>query len=659
MYLRSMNVNGFRIFENFSVEFDKHLNLIVGENNSGKTALIDAIRYALSTNSLDWIRIRESDFRSGQTKFSIQLKFDDVTARQAAVFAEHLTHESLPDGQGRKSVLYVNFHAEHTDLLIRGNRFIRTEIRSGMNADGPNIEREVREYLSATYLRPLRDAETELMGGRGSRLAQILQASEKFSDSATVENLLETLIEANRRILGNEAIRTSLQRVSQQLHGLNFRSNPLDPSIEILGGTDLERLSEAERKQMFRGILERLQLLIDQTDRYQGLGYSNLLFMATELLLLNQEQDDFPLLLIEEPEAHLHPQLQMKFLKAIREDFGGPGRPALQSILTSHSPNLASKAPLDNIIIMAEGKAFPLRRGLTELDASDYIFLEKFLDVTKSNLFFAKGVIIVEGDGESILLPTIAELLGMPLEDYGVSVVNIGSTGCGHFGRIFRRRGPDAEENPAVWLPTRVACLRDLDLWPEKAKKADGNSLGFIDWKDGNKQYWESYYESEPERRMAWLDSKRKPAGQNVFVEVSDYWTFEYSMLRSGLADEVYEAFHGGSAGFQDLPGDEEDNAVAIFRDIVSSNGGKTRLAYALIPVLTKKFRPEKLTPGIDEMPDVIDARLRQDTLTLKAAQEAFRAKLPDYLVRGLEYVTGFKKDPMEEPPAEAAVAHA
>src|SRR3954454_19847156 len=107
---------------------------------------------------------------------------------------------------------------------------------------------------------------------------------------------------------------------------------------------------------MFRAILERLQLLIDATDRNQGLGYSNLLFMATELLLLEQEQDDFPLLLIEEPEAHLHPQLQMKFLKAIREDFGGPNKPALQSILTTHSPNLASKAPADSIIMMAGGK---------------------------------------------------------------------------------------------------------------------------------------------------------------------------------------------------------------------------------------------------------------------------------------------------------------
>jgi putative ATP-dependent endonuclease of OLD family len=237
----------------------------------------------------------------------------------------------------------------------------------------------------------------------------------KFRDQAHVEALLLAVITANQSILENEGISESQRRISQQLGQLNFSTNPCQPIIEILGGTDTSRLSDPEKKQLFRGILEKLQLLIDETDRHQGLGYNNLLFMATELLLLEQDQDEFPLLLIEEPEAHLHPQLQMKFLKAIREDFGREGQPVLQSILSTHSPNLASKAPLQNVTIMAAGKAFSLRESETELAHDDYIFLEKFLDVTKSNLFFSKGVIIVEGDGENILLPTIAELLGKPV----------------------------------------------------------------------------------------------------------------------------------------------------------------------------------------------------------------------------------------------------
>jgi putative ATP-dependent endonuclease of OLD family len=640
MYLHTIKIKGFRIFEDFSVVLDKNLNLIVGENNSGKTALIDAIRYALSTNSLDWIRVQESDFRRGQASFTIQLRFDDVNVRQAAVFAEHLTHEPLLDGSGRKSVLYVNFQADQTDQLIRGHRLIRTEVRSGVDADGPTIEREVREYLSATYLRPLRDAEAELMGGRGSRLAQVLHASEKFRDTAIVEDLLSALIEANARIVGNVGIEASLARITRQLRGLDFSSNPLAPVIEILGGTDLANLSDAERKQMFRGILERLQLLIDAAERHQGLGYSNLLFMATELLLLEQEQDDFPLLLIEEPEAHLHPQLQMKFLKAIREDFGGPNKPALQSILTTHSPNLASKAPADSIIIMAGGKAFPMRRGETELDRADYVFLEKFLDVTKSNLFFAKGVLMVEGDGENILLPTLAELIGKPLDDYGVSIVNVGSTAFGRFARIFRRKGLDPDGHQAHWLPTRVACLRDLDLWPEKAKLANGNPFGFVEWKEGNKQYWESYYIADAAKRDDWLTSKRKPASQNVRVEISDHWTFEYSMIRAGLAEEIYEAVHGNTDGFEALSKDAEERALTIYQKIAATNGGKTNVAYALGPILLKRFRATPATPGADETAEVTELRHQTDRTNAQAAQQAFRTKLPTYILDALDYVT-------------------
>ena len=224
-------------------------------------------------------------------------------------------------------------------------------------------------------------------------------------------------------------------------------------------------------------------------------------------------------------------------------------------------------------------------------------------------LFFAKGVIVVEGDSESIILPTLAELIGRPLDDYGVSIVNVGSTAFGRFARIFRRKSLDATEERANWLPTRVVCLCDLDLWPEKAKTGNGNPLGFLEWKDGNKQYWESYYATDPNERDSWLDSKMKPQGQNVLVELSDHWTFEYSMLRSGLAEETYEAFQGSSEGFNELPQDEEERALTIFRLIAATNGGKTRVAYALGSILIRKFRLARSALGENETPEQILAR--------------------------------------------------
>ncbi len=640
MYLEKIHADGFRIFDNFKLTLNPGLNIIVGGNNSGKTALIDAIRYTIDTNSSEWIRIQESDFKNGETKFTIQLKFNDITPMQASVYVEHLTHEQLPDNNGRKSVLYVNLHAELTDHLSRGNRFIRTELRSGLNADGPSIERDVRNYLSATYLKPLRDAEAELTASRGSRLSQVLQSSDKFRDQDNVEKLLLALINANKTILKNPGISDSRDRISRQLDNLNFNSNPFNPIIEIIGGTDLSKLSSPERKSLFRRVLEKLHLLIDNSDRHQGLGYNNLLFMATELLLLEQEQDDFPLLLIEEPEAHLHPQLQMKFLKALRDGFGGEDRPALQSILTTHSPNLTSKAPLENIIVMGDGRAFPLRPEDTELAKDDYIFLEKFLDVTKSNLFFAKGVLIVEGDGENILLPTIAKLLGRPLEDYGVSVVNVGSTAYARYAKIFQRQGLNDISNQEKWMPTKVVCLRDLDLWPEKAKKEDCNPIGFKEWKDGNKQYWESYYDGDSGKRNSWITKKEEVASQNVKVEISDFWTFEYSLVRNGLASEVYEAFNSSVEGFTDLSKDIEDRAIQIYGLIDAKSGGKTQTAYALSELLEKKYIVMDEPAISGETVESKTDRIKRNKAARYGKQTEFREKLPQYIVRAIEYVT-------------------
>lgn len=615
MHISNILIENFRLFKKLSLHFNPGLNVIVGENNSGKTALIDAIRLTLDTNAAEWARISENDFHTDSVSFSIKLKFENITTDQAYVFVEHLTHEGV-DGGGRKSVFYVNLVANLTDNVRRGNRFFRTELRSGENAEGPIIVREIREYLSATYLKPLRDAEAELSAGRWSRLAQILSSSKTLKDVVNFEKLLTDFIRASQQAKDNPGISASRVSIEEHFRNLTFEDDKTkyEIAVQILGSKDFAHMSEREKNRAFQDILERLSLTLDEHTPLQGLGYNNILFMATELILLEQEAGQFPLLLIEEPEAHLHPQLQMKFLKFIHEEYSGGKNPKLQTILSTHSPNLASKAPLDSLIVMKDGAAYPMRKGATKLVENDYAFLEKFLDVTKSNLFFAKAVLIVEGDAENILLPTIAKLLGRPLENYGVSIVNVGNTAYARYAKIFLRANIDDE--PDKWLPVPVACLRDLDLWPPKAEKKV-SPIGFKDrvppneqGHGGNLAYWADVTDCAVK-----ASHLKELGGQKVKVLVSEEWTFEYCLIRSGLAFEVYEAFKGTQDGFNELPADAEEKAIQLYGMIEQKSAAKTDVAYRLATILQREYG------------------------AIGKKQE-LKNKLPPYVVDAIEHVT-------------------
>tara|TARA_R110002073_G_scaffold120232_2_gene262051 strand:+ start:2262 stop:4214 length:1953 start_codon:yes stop_codon:yes gene_type:complete len=624
MYIAELKIENFRLFRNISVKFNKGLNLLVGENNSGKTALIDAIRITLDTNSSEWTRIFDFDFHENFDSFHIQIKFDGITPDQAQAFVEHLTHEEISDGV-RKSVLYVNLVAQRTDTLRRGNRLIRTEFKSGKNASGIQIDRNIRDYLSATYLKPLRDAEAELSAGRGSRLSQILSSSKAFKrDGDQFKNLLEGLIAASKDAEGNKGIEENREIISTHFRNITFAEDKFELAIQLLGSKDFGDLNKVEKERAFMDILQRLSLTLDESKPFQGLGYNNALFMATELILLEQEQSEFPLLLIEEPEAHLHPQLQMKLLKFIRDEYSAQEDPKLQTFLSTHSPNLASKAPLESIILLKGGQIFPMRKGETGLNKDDYVFLEKFLDVTKANLFFAKAVLIVEGDAENVLLPTIAALLGRPFEDYGVSVVNVGSTANMRYVKVFLRN----EKSPE--LPIKVASVRDLDLWPHQANEDTFPNVGFKRLKDRNHHYWLPHeHEGErigtdPQHKKASLQKlavKRTgydeivTSPQNIRVFVSEEWTFEYCLIRCGLATEIYKIITGSSDGYEDLPNDEVERAIAIYGMVEEKASGKTDVAYRLSEIITGAYKP-------------------------LGNREALRAIIPDYILDAIEYVT-------------------
>lgn len=622
MYIERIHIKGFRLYKDFKACFNKKLNVLIGENNSGKTALIDAIKITLDTNSNEWVGLQESDFNDENgEELSVQLKFNELTSRDRATFLEHLSVEETEGGENIQ-VLYVNLVASkrYDPRAYNGIRIFQ-KYKSGYEGNGPSISPELLMYLRTTYLKPLRNAELELVAGRGSRISQLLTGS--LNGPNILKELIELIIESDKEISQKKEIKEIEESIKNKLQNLIFQSDQdlFSPILSILGVNSFSEMSEPQQKNAFRVIMEKITLALDENHIKHGLGYSNLLFMAAEMLFLDKQDDGFLSLLIEEPEAHLHPQLQLKFIQFIQS------LENIQCFMTTHSPNLASKISLDHLIIMNKGISYSLSRGATLLDEPDYIFLEKFLDVTKANMFFARGVIIVEGDGENILLPTIARLLGFPFENYGISIVNGQGLTYKRYAKIYRSK------NEGQILPINVACLTDKDIWPLKAD-ISRSPVGFKERKKpdrdlnkkGNLNRWEDY---SREKIECFMEQKREIDGDNVITFISDLWTFEYCLAFYGLADELVVAINliaPGAIDTKDLSTDQEEKAIQIYK-VIEENAGKTTYNYSLVSVLERKYNQAE--EGVN---------------STYLAQDLYK-KLPPYIQKALSHVLNIDLD--------------
>ncbi|PLR82309.1 ATP-dependent endonuclease [Bacillus canaveralius] len=462
MYLAELKIWNFRKYGDASMEgepvilvnFKPGVNLLVGENDCGKTTIIDAVKHLLGTQSYDYTRIEEDDFYISNSGIRTKhLKIEGI-------------FKSLTDEEAGNFLEWISFDEKgNTELIVRlgakvNNHQIITNVTAGV--EGLDTRFEARDLLRVTYLKPLRDAESELSSGYKSRLAQILRNHPLFAKEDNEHTLEKYIRIANSRIKGyfdKETLeKEEIFEITEGEQGAKLITQFLDDTLSAFMGISFNENNYKSFLDITRNdlssILRKLSLNIDENKI--GLGSLNQLFIAMELLLFEIETN-FNLALIEEIEAHLHPQAQLRLIKYLQDKGENANE---QYIITTHSITLASKVQLDNIILCRNNLAFSMGPQYTELSSGDYQFIERFLDATKANLFFAKGVIFVEGDAENILLPILAEIIKKPLHKYGVSLVNVGNTAFIRYSRIFRRK----DESCPLDFP--VSIINDLDVKP-------------------------------------------------------------------------------------------------------------------------------------------------------------------------------------------------
>lgn len=513
MIVSELKLYNFRRFKSvdgapgLQITFHKGLNALIGENDSGKTAVVDALKLVLLTQSNDFIRPADEDFYKpvdGEpvSEFKIDCTLTDFTPNEAKNFIEYLNFEK--DGERLRYYLQLHYRAWR-----EGHRIFQ-ELRVGDVDDGITIDGKARDLLRAVYLKPLRDAEREMSSGRSSRISQILLNHPAIKNTEE-HKLLQIFRDANTSIESyfteDEEGKEILQTIRENLESFNDQDQPSEAKLKT---------SEIQLK----AILESLSLNAPEIN--PGLGELNLLFIAAELLLLKDDTEGgMKLALVEELEAHLHPQAQLRLISYLQNEYSEND---VQIIISTHSPILASKINLKNLILMKNGHGYDLTEGKTGLQKGDYLFLQRFLDSTKSNLFFAKGIIMVEGDAENILVPVIAEILGYPLEKHGISIVNVGSTAFLRYSHIMARA-----DGSTIGIP--VSVVTDCDIRPYDV--------------DPNTKV-KSFNEKRTESREAEAEKNQKYTNGSVRGFCSPRWTLEYCLALSCLSEDFHKAVHYG-----------------------------------------------------------------------------------------------------------------
>ena len=485
MYISKLSLVNYRNFANAKCVFNKGINTIIGENGSGKTNLFRAIRLLLDDNLLRAAyRLETSDFNRGLGNWRghwiiISLEFDELSQDEAvqALFLhgagnigkggiEKATYNLIfrpkheiryklaqlkkGDSEGLAALIQTismldyetvftgkseaDFNDPETYKLLVGD-FDKVKFNKVMepHAIGVKVPRQlsISKEVSLTFVKALRDVVSDFQDNRTNPLRVLLKSRSDCINEEEYEPITTMIKNLNGSIESLSDVQAVCKDIKDTIKGaVGETYSPSSLSIK----SDLS--DEADK------VLQSLKLFVGESEEgYEGaihelsLGGANLIYLTLKLLEFKYQkakQSFANFLLIEEPEAHIHTHIQKTLFEKINYD-------DTQIIYSTHSTHISEVSNVGNMNIIGkvDGRCEVYQPSFN-LTPKYVQNVQRYLDATRSNLLFAKGIILVEGDAEEILIPILVKkVMGVSLDELGISLVNIRSTGFENVAVLF------------------------------------------------------------------------------------------------------------------------------------------------------------------------------------------------------------------------------